>query len=106
MHPDSRLAFTAPITERLRQRDTGLRTTADPSLLVQSLIDLSEFNLCFITCQRRTFALMAVRFALDDSRRPSARSRGRVPEQDPEFGTQRVGEAKYEERPAVYVLFP
>ncbi|TCD67881.1 hypothetical protein EIP91_011815 [Steccherinum ochraceum] len=40
IHPDSRLNFTAPITERLRQRDTGLRTTADPSLLVQSLIDL------------------------------------------------------------------
>ncbi|THH26833.1 hypothetical protein EUX98_g7359 [Antrodiella citrinella] len=40
IHPDSRLDFTAPITERLRQRDTGLRATADPSLLVQSLIDL------------------------------------------------------------------
>lgn len=32
--------YTAPITERLRQRHTGLRTTADPSLLVQSLLDL------------------------------------------------------------------
>ncbi|KAH8094648.1 hypothetical protein BXZ70DRAFT_946975 [Cristinia sonorae] len=40
MHPDSRLTFTSPISERLRQRDTGLRATADPSLLVQSLIDL------------------------------------------------------------------
>ncbi|KAI5114924.1 hypothetical protein M0805_005179, partial [Coniferiporia weirii] len=34
------LNFTAPITARLRQRDTGLRATADPSLLVQSLLDL------------------------------------------------------------------
>ncbi|KAI0327693.1 hypothetical protein GY45DRAFT_1283295 [Cubamyces sp. BRFM 1775] len=40
IHKDNTLNFTAPITERLRQRDTGLRTTADPSLLVQSLIDL------------------------------------------------------------------
>ncbi|TDL15301.1 hypothetical protein BD410DRAFT_902654 [Rickenella mellea] len=32
--------FIAPILARLRQRDTGLRTSADPSLLVQSLLDL------------------------------------------------------------------
>ncbi|KLO20173.1 hypothetical protein SCHPADRAFT_33235 [Schizopora paradoxa] len=32
--------FTAPIVARLRQRDTGLRATADPSMLVQSLLDL------------------------------------------------------------------
>ena len=42
IHRDTHLAFTEPITERLRQRDTGLRTTADPSLLVESLIDLGE----------------------------------------------------------------
>lgn len=40
MHQDTKLDFTQPITERLRQRDTGLRTTADASLLVESLIDL------------------------------------------------------------------
>ncbi|KAI0658336.1 hypothetical protein C8Q70DRAFT_189962 [Cubamyces menziesii] len=40
IHKDNTLNFTAPITERLRQRDTGLRSTADPSLLVQSLVDL------------------------------------------------------------------
>ncbi|KAI0348334.1 hypothetical protein BDW22DRAFT_1350517 [Trametopsis cervina] len=40
VHQDNKLALTAPITERLRQRDTGLRTTADPSLLVESLLDL------------------------------------------------------------------
>jgi len=34
------LHFTRPILHRLRQRDTGLRATADPSLLVQSLLDL------------------------------------------------------------------
>ncbi|CCL98060.1 uncharacterized protein FIBRA_00054 [Fibroporia radiculosa] len=37
---DTNIDFTAPITQRLRQRHTGLRTTADPSLLVQSLLDL------------------------------------------------------------------
>jgi len=37
---ESNLDFMAPIRERLRQADTGLRKTADPSLLVQSLIDL------------------------------------------------------------------
>ncbi|PIL31186.1 transporter [Ganoderma sinense ZZ0214-1] len=40
IHKDNTLSLTAPITERLRVRDTGLRTTADPSLLVQSLLDL------------------------------------------------------------------
>ncbi|THH32767.1 hypothetical protein EUX98_g1373 [Antrodiella citrinella] len=39
-HPDPRLQFTAPIVDRLRQRDTTLRATADPSLLVHSLMDL------------------------------------------------------------------
>lgn len=39
---DTNLDFTEPIRERLRQRDTGLRMTADPSLLVESLIDLGE----------------------------------------------------------------
>ncbi|KAH9832551.1 uncharacterized protein C8Q71DRAFT_860939 [Rhodofomes roseus] len=37
---ESNLDFMTPIRERLRQPDTGLRRTADPSLLVQSLIDL------------------------------------------------------------------
>ncbi len=40
IHKDNKLNFTGPITERLRQRDTGLRTTADASLLVESLVDL------------------------------------------------------------------
>ncbi|KII94236.1 hypothetical protein PLICRDRAFT_101518 [Plicaturopsis crispa FD-325 SS-3] len=39
-YPVPDLEFTAPITARLRQRDTGLRKSADPSLLVQSLLDL------------------------------------------------------------------
>lgn len=34
--------FTAPIIARLRQKVSGLRLTADPSLLVQSLLDLSK----------------------------------------------------------------
>ncbi|GJE89653.1 magnesium transporter-like protein [Phanerochaete sordida] len=40
IHQDNKLDFTQPITDRLRQRDTGLRTTADASLLVESLLDL------------------------------------------------------------------
>ncbi|KAI0055426.1 hypothetical protein BV25DRAFT_1815607 [Artomyces pyxidatus] len=39
-HPDSTLEFSAPIAARLRQRDTSLRTSADASLLVESLLDL------------------------------------------------------------------
>jgi len=35
------LDLTKPIATRIRQRDTSLRTNADPSLLVQSLLDLS-----------------------------------------------------------------
>lgn len=38
--PTNDLSFTTPIMARLRQRDTGLRATADPSLLVESLLDL------------------------------------------------------------------
>ncbi|KAJ6468376.1 magnesium transporter [Mycena sanguinolenta] len=40
MHSTPDLELTQPITRRLRQRDTGLRTSADPALLVQSLLDL------------------------------------------------------------------
>lgn len=37
------LAFAAPITFRLKSRDTVLRKSADPSLLLHALLDLSEF---------------------------------------------------------------
>ncbi|OCH85874.1 hypothetical protein OBBRIDRAFT_797715, partial [Obba rivulosa] len=40
IHPDTKLGMTTPITERVRQPSTGLRSTADASLLVESLIDL------------------------------------------------------------------
>jgi len=40
VHPTPNLHFTQPIADRLRQQDTVLRTTADPSLLVQSILDL------------------------------------------------------------------
>lgn len=43
IYPDATLDFTAPIVDRLRRRDTVLRTSADASLLVQSLVDLSEY---------------------------------------------------------------
>jgi hypothetical protein len=34
--------LTKPILNRLQQRDTMLRTSADPSMLVHSLLDLGE----------------------------------------------------------------
>ncbi|KAF9444027.1 magnesium transporter [Macrolepiota fuliginosa MF-IS2] len=40
IHSKSTLDFTAPITHRLRQPDTVLRTTPDPSILVHALLDL------------------------------------------------------------------
>ena len=43
IHQDTKLNLTAPITGRLRQRDTGLRSTADASLLVESLLDLGAY---------------------------------------------------------------
>ena len=47
IHPNSRgtTDFTSAITTRLHQRDTGLRKSADPSMLVQSLLDLSTYLL-------------------------------------------------------------
>jgi len=41
------LAFAAPITFRLRSRDTVLRKSADPSLLLHALLDLSELICSF-----------------------------------------------------------
>ncbi|KAG1747602.1 hypothetical protein EDB19DRAFT_1685600 [Suillus lakei] len=38
--PSNFVDFTGPIMARVRQTDTGLRASADPSLLVQSLLDL------------------------------------------------------------------
>ncbi|KAH8835233.1 magnesium transporter [Flagelloscypha sp. PMI_526] len=40
IHPTPSEELTAPIVARLRQRDTVLRSTADPSILVHALIDL------------------------------------------------------------------
>ena len=42
IHPSPNLDFTAPITSRLRVRDSLLRSSADPSMLVESLLDLSQ----------------------------------------------------------------
>jgi hypothetical protein len=44
MHPLKNEGFTDPIMSRLRQRHTLLRTSADPSLLVQSLLDLGMYR--------------------------------------------------------------
>ncbi|KAJ7032382.1 magnesium transporter [Mycena alexandri] len=44
IHSTPSLRITEPITNRLRQFDTGLRTSADASLLVQSLLALVADN--------------------------------------------------------------
>ena len=43
VHPTPDLLFTTPITGRLRQRDTNLRASADPSMLVHGLLDLGSY---------------------------------------------------------------
>ncbi|THU96871.1 hypothetical protein K435DRAFT_819335 [Dendrothele bispora CBS 962.96] len=40
MQNSTDLSITQPISQRIQQRDTGLRTSADPSMLVQGLLDL------------------------------------------------------------------
>ncbi|KLO20175.1 hypothetical protein SCHPADRAFT_934778 [Schizopora paradoxa] len=40
LNPHNDSDFVTPIVARLRERGTGLRATADPSMLVQSLLDL------------------------------------------------------------------
>ena len=57
VHPDNDLKFTEPIRRRLTQRDTGLRSTADASLLVHGLLDLGSLmwqsrSLCELTASR------------------------------------------------------
>lgn len=42
IHPQNNLEFTTPVRERLSQRHTTLRSTADPALLVHALLDLGE----------------------------------------------------------------
>ncbi|KNZ76336.1 Magnesium transport protein CorA [Termitomyces sp. J132] len=44
IHTVPNLQLTSPIGARLRQRDTGLRNSADPSLLVHALLDLIVDN--------------------------------------------------------------
>lgn len=69
MHPDPNLDFTLPITQRLFRSDTTLRKSADPSLLVESLLDLG-------TAYSRSSKTLI--FSIDlcsHSCRPSSRSR-------------------------------
>lgn len=90
---DNTLNFTAPITERLRQRDTGLRTTADPSLLVQSLLDLGE-------SLRRRVRQVVVLTRLKYSRGPGLGGRRRVPRQDLENRAGCAAETEHEDGPS------
>ena len=45
IHPDTTLKLTTPIADRLRQSDSGLRTSSDASLLIEGIIDLSKYTL-------------------------------------------------------------
>lgn len=40
--PEPTLEYTTPINQRLQQPDSLPRATQDPSILVESLLDLSE----------------------------------------------------------------
>ena len=64
LHPNPDLSLTQPITRRLQQRDTMLRTSADPSLLVQSLLDLSKSAL-FPSCLISHISFLVVDKALE-----------------------------------------
>jgi hypothetical protein len=55
MHPKNDLEFTTPIRDRLRQRHTGLRSTADPSLLVHGLLDLGASFSNWSNCHSMNF---------------------------------------------------
>lgn len=60
IHPTPNLIYTSPIAARLVHRDTVLRLTADPALLVQSLLDLSAFLFhCLPSCDTYVSALVA-----------------------------------------------
>ena len=104
IHQDTKLNLTAPITGRLRQRDTGLRSTADASLLVESLLDLGTYA---SICLGRRQCSWSLGGQADETLHPrliSGRSgtRGRrgVPEQDPQARAGCTVEAEREARPS------
>jgi hypothetical protein len=41
IHPTPNLQFTEPVAERMQQHDSVLRTSEDPAILVEALLDLS-----------------------------------------------------------------
>lgn len=89
---DPELDLTAPIRDRLRQSDTGLRMTADPSLLVESLIDLSScINIRNICISNASYLF------LPSSRGPGPCSCRRVPGQDTQSGESSPLEARHED---------
>jgi len=55
------LDLTEPIAARIRQRDTSLRKTADPCLLVQSLLDLGAS----LTVEAPTLSNMILNLVVD-----------------------------------------
>lgn len=48
IHRTPSLALTAPVCNRLRLLDTVLRKSADPSLLIHAILDLSEIMLLYL----------------------------------------------------------
>ena len=59
IHPTPGLAFAAPIAFRLKSRDTVLRKSADPSLLLHALLDLGKF-LCSSSLPSHTYHCVKV----------------------------------------------
>ena len=83
VNPNSDGTFLAPIRARLRQRDAGLRMTADASMLVQGLLDIGA-----IIAHSKRADLNCV------SCRPSPGGRGRIQEAD--YGAREEDNAQAE----------
>jgi hypothetical protein len=91
IRPNPDLNFTAPIAARLRQRDSLLRTSADPSMLIQGLLDLSQLN-----SYLSALHLSKCKF---DSRRSGLGSCRRIPWSNSQTGAGHPNQTRDENRP-------
>ncbi len=96
IHQDPSMEFTEPIAQRLRHRTTGLRQTADASLLVESLIDLGMWLL--LPSWQYDWLHSCCSCWL------GSWSHWRVSEQDTVSWATGFDETKYEECPAMWVV--
>lgn len=99
IHPKVNLAFTAPIVFRLRQPDTVLRKSPDPSILVHGLLDLSTQN-------RSLFVLLQKKLTwIFFSCWQSASSGRCIPYQDLQIWTGHFNPAKSQNHATLYVIY-